>query len=370
MKTLKDLICEMSGIYESNMDSSLKNELMSKIGSSFLMIADDDLYNRITSLCEEVPSSDKKGSLWKYVLPDTSTGASFKPIMVSLKNGTYRLPNDKEAYGGTASAMDKRLKNLDNLYKKNKLNYGLVTETNYHGFIYLLLNFKQVSPKSGDGWITVNVGNVGDKNFGLVSYNYSSKEWFYGANSSVRSVYVTKNKQASTMSKDYVEASRCIIDALLNKDNKISPHAFDCINRFFIHADKSKFNDKDKAWQKFEVEYNGKITNYLYMNLQTLQVLYATDFGGFQQQAANKVSIKDELDKIKNQEFATISSELNEYIHKNFTKVDNNSVIGRNWVQVREKGADYKYGRYMVSVETKEYRNQTFSEFYGSGIVD
>jgi hypothetical protein len=298
-----------------------------------------------------------------------STGASFKPIMISLKNGTYRLPNDKEAYDGALPAMDKRLKRINDLYKKNKVNYGLVINAGYHWFIYLLLNFKQVSPKSGDGWITANINNVGDKNFGLISYNYSSKEWFYGANSNIRQVYVTKNNQAATMPKDYVEASRNIVAALLNPNYKISPYAFDCINRFFIHADKSKFNEKDKAWQKLEIEYNGKVTNYLYINLQTLQVLYATDFGGIQKPAEDKASIKDELEKLKNQKSATISSELNDYIHKNFTRVSDGAT-GRKWVTVREKGADYKYGRYMVSVETKEYRNQTFSEFYGSGIVD
>ena len=53
-----------------------------------------------------------------------------------------------------------------------------------------------------------------------------------------------------------------------------------------------------------------------------------------------------------------------------YTKVDKNDTKGRTWYKIYYAGTDSKYGAFMVSPDTKEYRNTTMSEFYGGGIVD
>jgi hypothetical protein len=64
-----------------------------------------------------------------------------------------------------------------------------------------------------------------------------------------------------------------------------------------------------------------------------------------------------------------ISDNTADYIFKNFTKASGPG-SGRKWHKVCRKGNDWKYGHFYVSIETKEYRNATFDEFYGGGIVD
>ena len=53
-----------------------------------------------------------------------------------------------------------------------------------------------------------------------------------------------------------------------------------------------------------------------------------------------------------------------------YTRVDENDTKGRTWYKIYYTGTDSKYGAFMVSPDTKEYRNTTMSEFYGGGIVD
>lgn len=55
---------------------------------------------------------------------------------------------------------------------------------------------------------------------------------------------------------------------------------------------------------------------------------------------------------------------------RDYKKVDENDTKGRTWYKVYWEGTDCKYGAFMISPDTKEYRNTTFSEFYGGGVVD
>lgn len=55
---------------------------------------------------------------------------------------------------------------------------------------------------------------------------------------------------------------------------------------------------------------------------------------------------------------------------RNYKRVDENDTKGRTWYKVYWEGTDCKYGAFMISPDTKEYRNTTFSEFYGGGVVD
>lgn len=370
MRTLKESI--LDSIYENNLIDSLKIKIENSLKGGFLAIIDNETYNEIINTCEEVQSDDKKGTLWKHILPDIVNGASFKPIMLSLKNCTYRTPTDKEAYSNPSfSAFDKIVKKTVNLYKKYKISKNCIVRRNYNWLIYFLYNFKQVKPTTGQDWITIYINNVGNKVFGTVSFNYNTKEWFCGPTTDISSYYLNKiNTLDNSLS--YTDACSGILEALQNGGEIRYKYTYEAIRNIIKRGNVSDFEKNKKMWTKIDVkDRSSNINKFIYINTQTFEVLYEEDFKNTksgQIMAAN--AIEQELEKIKNQKFATISSELNKYIHKNFTAVDDNAVIGRNWIQVREKGADYKYGRYMVSVETKEYRNQTFSEFYGSGIVD
>lgn len=65
-----------------------------------------------------------------------------------------------------------------------------------------------------------------------------------------------------------------------------------------------------------------------------------------------------------------ISPELHKHIRNTFRKVDNNNRAGRVWYKVYNWECDSKYGAYMISIETQEWRNTTISEFYGDAVVD
>lgn len=65
-----------------------------------------------------------------------------------------------------------------------------------------------------------------------------------------------------------------------------------------------------------------------------------------------------------------ISPELDKYIRDTFSQVDNNDRAGRTWYKVYNWEYDSKYGAYMISIETQEWRNTTMSEFYGCAVVD
>ena len=65
-----------------------------------------------------------------------------------------------------------------------------------------------------------------------------------------------------------------------------------------------------------------------------------------------------------------ISPELHKHIRDTFRKVDNNDRAGRTWYKVYNWNGDSKYGAYMISIETQEWRNTTMSEFYGCAVVD
>jgi hypothetical protein len=131
MRTLKESI--LDSICENNLTNSLKTKVENSLKGGFLAIIDNETYNELINTCEEVPSDDKKGSLWKHILPDIVNGASFKPVMLSLKNCTYRTPTDKEAYSSSsASAFDKIIKKTVSLYKKYKISQNCIVRSNYN----------------------------------------------------------------------------------------------------------------------------------------------------------------------------------------------------------------------------------------------
>ena len=62
----------------------------------------------------------------------------------------------------------------------------------------------------------------------------------------------------------------------------------------------------------------------------------------------------------------SISIEMDEFIRKNYTECDSEG----KFYKVYRTGNDAKYGHYMVNPRTMHWRNSTFDEFYGGGIVD
>ena len=61
-----------------------------------------------------------------------------------------------------------------------------------------------------------------------------------------------------------------------------------------------------------------------------------------------------------------ISPEMDKFIKENYTKGDSEG----KFYKVYRQGNDAKYGHYMINPHTKHWRNSTFDEFYGGGIVD
>ena len=57
---------------------------------------------------------------------------------------------------------------------------------------------------------------------------------------------------------------------------------------------------------------------------------------------------------------------MDEFIRKNYVKGDSEG----KFYKVYRRGNDAKYGHYMINPYTKHWRNSTFKEFYGGGIVD
>ena len=62
----------------------------------------------------------------------------------------------------------------------------------------------------------------------------------------------------------------------------------------------------------------------------------------------------------------SISEEMDKFIRSNYTEGNSEG----KFYKVYRKGNDAKYGHYMVNPRTMCWRNSTFDEFYGGGIVD
>lgn len=53
-----------------------------------------------------------------------------------------------------------------------------------------------------------------------------------------------------------------------------------------------------------------------------------------------------------------------------YTKVETSKKDKETWYKVYYDNCDAKYGQFMVCPTLKQWRNVTFDEFYGGGIVD
>ena len=62
----------------------------------------------------------------------------------------------------------------------------------------------------------------------------------------------------------------------------------------------------------------------------------------------------------------SISEKMDDFIKKNYVKGND---LGK-FYKVYRRGNDAKYGHYMINPVTMHWRDSTFDEFYGGGIVD
>lgn len=62
----------------------------------------------------------------------------------------------------------------------------------------------------------------------------------------------------------------------------------------------------------------------------------------------------------------SVTKEMDDYIKQNYTKGDDDG----KFYKVYREDNDEKYGHYMINPLTMHWRNSTFDEFYGGGIVD
>ena len=66
-----------------------------------------------------------------------------------------------------------------------------------------------------------------------------------------------------------------------------------------------------------------------------------------------------------------VSAEAWKYIMDNFKHIDKEDKADRVWSSISVIGNDEKYGRIMICLDTKEWRNDSFVEFYaGPGVYD
>ena len=393
MKTLKDILNEgLLGNIDDTlargdklMDKALRKQLSDKVHASWYAVIDQDTYNKIMDICEERPSVEKKGSQWVFVIPDIKNGADFKPISANVKKGLWRVPMDKEMYSTTSSAMHKRIAKIVNGYKKYGLSNAFVLSGSRYNEMFLMNEYTYVkSPNMGDDWYTYALYEYKSKTYKLMSFNPSTKEWSYGGNKNIPPMALNGNDNINITWEYISGAVRRTFKETADgayQDGTVW-HTF--LN-YFLAMDKGDISDYKKNpdnWIKITFDrgsYSGNnIDRFVYIHKTNFSVItesalaYDT-LNNVKNNLAQKQtkSVTDELEKVQKNGYNTsISQEAYDYIKKNYKKISRDSGGNKKWVKVHVAGNDAKYGSFMICVDTKEWRNVSFDEFYGGGIVD
>lgn len=349
---------------------------------------DNDTYNEIIQFYEEIPSEQKKGSRWTVIVPNEES--NFEPITVAPHKGIYRKFNEKtckEVLGTTLSAWEKRLKKTENIYKKYKLNNGWLAEPVYSGFqlvLYFMLSslsgYKLVkSVPSGKDWYTIGLlADWKTKKYDYVSYNPNTKEWAYGMNSNIPSMFKANPEGARSVSRHFLAAvadpkymwtyDHEYINKVLKKTNV---EDYKSNKSDFITVTLAKYNGIYDSYNKSKVYINGK--NFTYITQEQLDLVDDTKFVKIKR---SNVDVIAELNAIKDsgdtKSLHRISEPTADYINKTYTEVKPipANINGKTWFKVCREGNDVKYGSYYICIDTMEWRGSTFDEFYGDGIVD
>lgn len=375
MKTLK-LYCEgVLDSFDKKVDV-LKDTLWTKerhncvkklktlIGRNYRITTDESTYQEIVDNLVEIPSEDRKGKIWKLVLPDKES--YFKPIMLSLAHGVWRLATNKELCGTTYSAMEKRIKShLKEIKDYSDLLLCTIPSVNFE---WIALNYDRVD-SIGSGWITTPVIDHDYYSYGpitMVSFSMDSKQWCYGCPSGrIPNEFKIGKDQVTN---EWVRFSDALFSLDFKRRHICKLDCFDKVKSCLSKGDIKQYKKSSNDWIKLELytKYLNDVSDIIYINKKDLTYVSQRDT----LVEPKSKSIKDELDRLENGIGGEVSDETMDYILKNFTKVGENDTKGLDWVTIHRKGSDYKYGRLNVCMKTKEWRNLSFSEFYDGGIVD
>ena len=395
MKTLKTILVEgILGDMEETLikgdkliDKALKKALIDKIHANWHIKIDQDTYNKIIDICEERPSVEKKGSQWVFVLPDIKNGANFKPIMVNVKKGMWRVPMDKEMYGTTLSAMYKRLAKITNGYKKHGLSNAFTITGSMYKEMFLMNEYTYVKPSNiGDNWYTFAIYKYKTKTYEPISFNPSTKEWTYGGNDNIPSIAFTSGNDAINITWEHISNAVRRTFKETTEGTYQNGTVWNSFLNYFLTLRKGDISDYKKNpdnWIKITFDTQSYSRNY---SGNRFVYIHKTNFSVITESALaydvlDKVknnltqkqtkSIINELEKVQKNGYNTsISQEAYDYIMKNYKKISRDAIGNKKWVKVYVLGNDAKYSSFMICVDTKEWRNTSFNEFYGNGIVD
>ena len=390
MKSLKEsILADMDDTLNQGdkiIDKVLRNKLIDIIHNSNQIYPkiDNKTYQDIIDTFTEVPSTDKKGTKWEQVIPDVLAGANFKPFMINAKKGIYRKANEKELYGTTTSAMNKRLKKDIDIYKKYNINTGYyISGYNYKKYFMCEYTYVELPSSMNSDWYTFGYYTYNPKKIEFISCNYNTKEWTYKPNNSIPTNIVNNY----TLAQVFLNIGNLIVSNLKRELQRCFKSQYNEI-KHLIDIKVLKVGDiydlkkNPKDWIKINVEtfVSGKyvVDSYFYINMKRFEILTKEYLDYFDLNTTNTKNInindiKTEIKAIQNYRYnqASISKELDEYIKNNYKKIDrNNYTSNERWFKVHKAGNDAKYGSYMVCFDTKEWSQKTFDDFYGGGIVD
>lgn len=311
MKSLKlilheGLLSDMEDTLVSG-DKLVQKEIFSKLRKKiesmqvgWLIKADNKTYEDIIQYYEEIPSDQKKGTKWTVMVPDKNS--SFEPISIAPHKAIFRKFNEntcKEVLGTSASAWDKRLKNIDKLYKKNNLSNGWLADPNYSNYqmlMYLIFSsisgYKQIkSVPSGDDWYTVGLLNDWkNQSYDFFSFNPNKKEWAYGINSNVPNNFIKDPGAARSVSFHLLKA--------VKNYNYVQSYDTEYIKRVLTNTSIEDYNKNRSNFIKLKTgrfDWNGS-GNYRDDNNYKINTIYYINGQDFTYVTSSQI-IADELSK-------------------------------------------------------------------------
>jgi hypothetical protein len=212
-------------------NKATRAELQGRCSGGWWTFFNDVDYEKIKTCCFE--TTEKSGSRWNVIVSYPTNKNIFKPLMVNFKKGLYRVPNDKEIYNATDSAIRKRLKKAANIAKTHNVSKAYVFNSAFNiyalisQYLYLTNNGSHVeSLSAGDNIFTIaggvdfltnksNPKNAGIENMPM-SINADTGEWAIGASNILPSyAWFTPDK---IIHPAWVELSKCIYDTLLKNN--------------------------------------------------------------------------------------------------------------------------------------------------------
>jgi hypothetical protein len=379
MKSLKEYILE-SSILEAKDDAltlhlkQLTSTASSKIKTIFVHPIDQLKYNEIVENYTQVATEDKKGTKWFIFVPDDT--ADFKPIAISLKNHTWRIPTDKELYTKTSSAMGKDVKKLIGEYDRG--DDKLVTLVHYPTLLYFMNEYTKVSTPGTNGWYTFSIMSVSDvrkfssisnQSMNVFSINPSTREYVFGWRKDIPA----KTGEEICYWTWFSEAMWDVIHGVSYMHGMVGVwgKVYEYLTTVLLPV-ASVSVPKRSEWSELCVMDWGSFRptdKKFLVHPETLALCPLDKTVGVDTSTSG---IELEINALLKQRYpgGSISDELCDYIMKNYTKVERAGDSSKKWYKVYRRGNDSKYGSFMVCFDSEEWRNRTFDEFYGSGIVD